>query len=96
MRITRNTSPAGIGGGIIPPVRTAKIPAHAEQARNFDQVEIVTEDSFQKQLLGKLSQEVRAATTTGTVAALREKVQAGEYEVDPQAIAKKLLFVWEA
>ncbi len=47
--------------------------------------------------LQQLSQEVRAAaTTTGTVAALREQVGAGEYQVDPHAIARSLLFVWEA
>jgi anti-sigma28 factor (negative regulator of flagellin synthesis) len=68
----------------------------AEPERKFDQV-VVRENSFQKQLVGKLSQEVRAAaTTTGTVAALREQVGAGEYQVDPHAIARSLLFVWEA
>ena len=63
---------------------------------SFDQL-IVRENSFQKQLVGKLSQEVRAAaTTTGTVAALRGQVETGEYQIDPHAIARSLLFVWGA
>jgi len=66
-----------------------------EPERKFDQV-VVSENSFRKQLLGRLSQEVRAAaTTTGTVAALRGQVRANEYQVDPQAIARRLLFVWD-
>lgn len=95
MRVTGNAGPAGVSGGVMP-VRTARMPAGTETGRKFDQVEIMSGDSFQKQLLGKLSQEVRAATTTGTVSALRDEVSAGRYEVDPHAIARKLLFVWEA
>jgi len=61
----------------------------------FDTVTIATEDSFQKQLQSKISQEIRTATTTGTISSLREQVQKGEYQVDAQNIARRLLFVWE-
>lgn len=43
------------------------------------------------ELAGRLAQEVRAATTVGTVQALRRQVQRGEYQVDPAAIAAKML-----
>lgn len=89
-------------GGVGPIGQTGSIAARAGQrtkesaAGSFDQL-IVRENSFQKQLVGKLSQEVRAAaTTTGTVAALRGQVETGEYRIDPHAIARSLLFVWGA
>ncbi len=95
MRVTGGVGAAGRAGGV-PGARAARMPTGPENGRNFDKISIVSGDSFQKQLLGKLSQEVRAATTTGTVSALREQVREGAYEVDPHAIARKLLFVWEA
>ncbi len=94
MVITGGVSPAGRAGRL-QSRQSPKPAALSEPGPNFDQV-VVSESSFQKQLVGKLSQEVRAATTTGTVAALRGQVRAGEYHVDPQAIARSLLFVWEA
>lgn len=97
MRVTRAARGAAAGAaGSLTVLHTAGAPVPAEPPGKYDQVEIASENSFQKQLLGKLTQEVRAATTTGTVAALRKEVQAGTYRVDPQAIARKLLFVWEA
>lgn len=68
----------------------------SEQAqRHFDQVSIQTENSMRKELQGRISREVRCATTTGTVAALREAVQAGTYQVDANEIARRMLFVSE-
>lgn len=95
MRVTGGVG-AARGTGGVQGARMVKLPAGPETGRNFDKISIVSGDSFQKQLLGKLSQEVRAATTTGTVSSLREQVREGAYEVDPHAIARKLLFVWEA
>ncbi len=63
--------------------------------RHFDQVSINTEGSFRKELQSKISQEVRCATTTGTIAALREQVQAGSYQVDANEIARRILFMSE-
>ena len=61
----------------------------------FDTVTIGAENTFQKQLQSKISQEIRTATTTGTISSLREQVQAGEYKVDAQNIARRLLFFGE-
>lgn len=63
--------------------------------QNFDTVTIGSGASFRQALLSKISQEVRTATTTGTVNALREQVQAGTYQVDAGEIARKMLFVGE-
>lgn len=64
----------------------------------FDQVTLSAregEDSYKIELQSKLSQEVRTATTTGTLAALREQVQSGAYQVDADSIAKKMLLLGE-
>ena len=45
------------------------------------------------ELKGKLTQEVRTATSSDMIAALREQVQNGTYEPDPQEIAKKMLLM---
>ena len=46
-------------------------------------------------LVGRLSQEVRAATTTGEVARLRQEVSSGQYTPDPTASAARILFLGE-
>ncbi len=63
--------------------------------QKFDTVTIGSDGSFRQTLLSKISQEVRTATTTGTVNALRQQVQAGTYQVDAGAIARKMLFLGE-
>ena len=52
--------------------------------------------AFQMQLASRLSQEVRTATTTGDIQALRQSVSTGEYTPDPMAIAGRMLFLTEA
>lgn len=51
--------------------------------------------SFQMDLVSRLSQEVRTATTTADIRELHQAVSSGEYTPDPQAIACKLLFFTE-
>lgn len=51
------------------------------------------ESSFRMKLVSRLSQEVRTATTTGDIQALRQAVASGEYKPDPMAIAGKMLFL---
>ena len=46
-------------------------------------------------LVSRLSQEVRTATTTGDITALRQQVASGEYVPDPMAIAARILFLGE-
>ncbi len=50
---------------------------------------------FHKNVVSRLSQEVRTATTTGNIQALRQQVAAGEYTPDPMAIAARILFLGE-
>ena len=52
--------------------------------------------AFQMQLVSRLSQEIRTATTTGDIQALRQSVSTGEYTPDPMAIAGRMLFLTEA
>lgn len=64
----------------------------------YDSVTISTasQDSrFHMGLVSRLSQEVRTATTTGDIAALRQQVASGEYTPDPMAIAARMLFLGE-
>ena len=53
------------------------------------------EEATRANMVGRLTQEVRASTSTGTVQELRRAVAADEYVPDPAAIAKKILFFAE-
>ena len=46
-------------------------------------------------LVSKLSQEVRTATTTGDIAALRQQVADRSYTPDPMSIAARILLLGE-
>ena len=48
-----------------------------------------------KDIVSRLSQEVRTATTTGDIQTLRQQVAAGEYRPDPAAIAARIMFLRE-
>ena len=70
----------------------------APSGTKYDSLTISTpsEDSrFRMELVGKLSQEVRTATTTGDIAALRQQVASGQYTPDPMAIAARILLLGE-
>ena len=63
---------------------------------SYDSVTLSTpsQDSrFHMELVSRMSQEVRTATTTGDIAALRALVASGEYTPDPMAIAARILFL---
>ena len=47
------------------------------------------------ELVGRMTQEVRAATTTGDIASLRQQVSAGQYQPDPMSMAARILFLGE-
>ena len=69
-----------------------------QASEKFDQVTLSAregEDPRKMEIQSRLSQEVRTATTTGTLAALRQEVQSGQYQVDARSIAKKLLLLGE-
>lgn len=48
---------------------------------------------FQKELVSRLSQEVRTANTTGDIQRLKQMVASGEYTPDPMAIAARMLLL---
>ena len=57
---------------------------------------VPSQDSrFHMELVSRMSQEVRTATTTGDIAALKAQVASGEYRPDPMAIAARMLFLGE-
>lgn len=63
---------------------------------SYDSVTLSTpsQDSrFHMELVSRMSQEVRTATTTGDIAALREQVASGEYTPNPMIIAARILFL---
>ena len=53
------------------------------------------EGSARMDTVSRLSHEVRTATTTGDIQALRQEVSAGAYTPDPMAIAGRILFLVE-
>ena len=65
--------------------------------RRFDSVTLSkgdgTRSSCEMELRGKISNEVRTATTSGQVAALREQVRNGTYQVDARETARKMLLM---
>ena len=66
-------------------------------SRRFDSITLSggdgTRSSFEMELRGRISQEVRTATSSGQIAALREQVQNGTYQVDTRKIAEKMLLI---
>ena len=65
--------------------------------RRFDSITLSGGDgkrsSFEMELRGKISQEVRTATSSGQIAALREQVQNGTYQIDARETARKMLLM---
>lgn len=69
----------------------------APGANKYDSVTLSapTQDSRFMGLVSKLSQEVRTATTTGDIAALRQQVSDHAYTPDPMSIAARILLLGE-
>lgn len=94
------------GKGILPSVnptqsnqgRPATASARTDTDRYFDKISISAkagDDAFLMELKSKIFQEVRTATTTGTISALHRQYEEGEYRVDSAAIARKILLLEE-
>lgn len=66
---------------------------------NFDSITLSTntssESRFYMELVGKISQEIRTATTTSDIRTLRHEVASGQYKPDASAIAARMLFLGE-
>ena len=77
-----------------PPQTNAAQPQKpASYSRRFDSVTISGESgrAFAMEARSRLSNEVRTATSTASVAALREEIQQGTYPLDSRAIARNML-----
>ena len=96
------------GYGAISPIGPAKVyqakstrdkKAQVVSAGNkYDSVTLSTpsQDSrFHMGLVSRLSGEVRTATTTGDIAALRQQVSDHAYTPDPMSIAARILLLGE-
>ena len=91
---------SSIGPAAAYPVKTGrKDRVKAGSGTNkYDSVTISrpSQDSrFHMGLVSRLSQEVRTATTTGDIAALRQQVADHTYVPDPSAIAARILLLGE-
>lgn len=84
--------------------RTAKGQGHrvrspGEKINKYDSVSFSApasgEDKFRRALVGRLTQEVRAAHTTGDIAALRNQVASGTYAPDAMTVARRMLLLGE-
>lgn len=64
---------------------------------NYDSVTLSApgQDNRFMGLVSRLSQEVRTATTTGDIAALRQQVADHTYTPDPNSIAARILLLGE-
>ena len=71
------------------------VPGHKYDSATFSPMP-EGRSAFQMQLVSRLSQEARTATTTGDIQALRQSVASGEYTPDPMAIGGRMLFLTEA
>nr|WP_243152289.1 flagellar biosynthesis anti-sigma factor FlgM [Pseudoflavonifractor sp. 524-17] len=97
------------GYGAISPIAPKKVyragkerGALAQTASSHSKYDCVTlssvptgESRFHMDMVSRLSQEVRTATTTGDIQALRQAVASGAYKPDPMAIAARILFLGE-
>lgn len=80
------------------PAQTRGGAAQAVPGHNYDSADFSApagRRSFQMEMVSRLSQEVRTATTTGDIQELRQEVSAGEYRPDPMAIAGRMLLMVE-
>lgn len=99
-------TPSGIGS--VPPVGGTKQiqPSHDRevytptiQSPNYDSVSLsqapTGESRFHRDMVSRLSQEIRTNTTIRDIQTLREEVSAGTYKPDPMAIAARILLLGE-
>ena len=93
--------------GVIPSIGRSKIyyPTVSErdttnhivsgESGNFDSVTLSTSTDSFKEIVGRLTQEVRTTTTTGDIRTLRQQIASGTYKPDASAIAARMLFLGE-
>lgn len=79
------------------PQQTAVPSQKTSIARRFDRVTIseATGGTFAMEARSRLANEVRTATSSGAVPALREEIRQGRYQPDSMEIARKMLLFGE-
>lgn len=89
---TLTTKPMELQRAYQPPqTNTAQTQKTFSFARRFDSVTISEENSPILEARSRLSNEVRTATSSASVAALREEIRQGTYPLDSRAIAQNML-----
>ena len=73
--------------------------SHVTQNPQYDSVSLsptpTGDNRFHRDVVSRISRNVRTATTTGDIQALRQQVASGQYVPDPMAIAARILFLGE-
>ena len=92
----RITGAAGLTRAYAPRKSAVAKAPRGESARRFDSVSISENsaaNTFALELKSKLTQEVRTATSSEQIAAIREQVQNGTYQPDAREIARSMLLM---
>ena len=94
---TTLTKPAELQRTYQPPQTATTQTQKPALARRFDSVTISGENSrmFAMEARRALSNEIRSASFSGSVSALREEVREGTYQPDSMEIARKMLLFGE-
>lgn len=83
----------------VPKVKNNQDVAQTSKGASFDQITFNTRENMdensriQKEMVAKISHEVRTHNTTGKIAQLREEVQSGTYQVDAREIAARMFLI---
>lgn len=107
MKIPSGIETCAVYGGIVQPQQkrlytsapaTAQTSA-ASAAKRFDQISISEQDSntskFAMMMKSQITREVRESVTTGMLSSLQAEVSSGEYQLDPESIARRMLLLGE-
>ena len=80
-----------------PAAQRETITAPIQSEGNFDSVTLSaplgSESRFHRDLVGRISQEIRTTTTTSDIRTLRQQVASGKYQPDASAIAARMLLL---
>ena len=98
IQFSRSNKIIPVGGAIrTGQTRPAAVAQAGSASHKYDQVTISSHDSdpFMMEMKSRIAQDVRTATTTGTLNVLHDQVQAGEYKIDAANIARKMLLLGE-
>lgn len=82
------------------PVQPTAPPAPKQSAQVYDQFQLSIqpsgEETRMKELVGRISQEIRIRPTCREIESLQAQIREGRYQPDPQEIAARMLLQKEA